>query len=57
MGGNGGSHLVVQYLYPKSGILNFSLRLRNTAILWTTKSIAELRTKKVVELRLQTFKI
>jgi hypothetical protein len=43
--------------FAKVGICNFSLHLCNSAILQTTKSIAELRTKKVAELRLQTFKI
>ncbi len=39
------------------GIRNFSPHLRNSAILRTTKLIAELQTKKVAELRLRTFKI
>jgi hypothetical protein len=34
------------YLYTKVGIRNFSPHLRNSAMLRTTKSIAELRTKK-----------
>jgi hypothetical protein len=33
-------------LFANVGIRNFSLHLRNSAILRTTKSIAELRTKK-----------
>jgi hypothetical protein len=39
------------------GIQNLSPHLLNSAILRTTKSIVELRTKKVSELRLWTFKI
>ncbi len=41
---------------PKVGIRNLSPHLRNSAILRTIKLIAELRTKKGAELRLQTFK-
>jgi hypothetical protein len=44
-------------LFAKVGIRNLSPYLRNPAILRTTKAIAELRTKKVAELRLRTFKI
>jgi hypothetical protein len=44
-------------LVTKVGIRNLSPHLRNSAILRTTKSSAELRTKKVAELRLRTFKI
>ncbi len=44
-------------LYTKVGICNLSPHLRNSAILQTTKSIAELWTKKVTELQLRTFKI
>ncbi len=43
--------------FTKVGIRNLSLHLCNSAILRTTKLIAELRTKKVMELRLRTFKI
>jgi hypothetical protein len=43
--------------FAKVGICNFSPHLCNSAILQTTKSIVELRTKKVAELWLQTFKI
>ncbi len=41
---------------PEVGIRNLSPHLCNSAILRTTISIAELRTKKVAELRLRTFK-
>jgi hypothetical protein len=41
----------------KLSIRNLSLHLRNSAILRTTKTIAELRTKKVAELWLRTLKI
>jgi hypothetical protein len=37
-------------------ISNFSPHLSNSEMLRTTKSIAEMRTKKVAELRLQTLK-
>ncbi len=42
---------------PKVGIRNFSPHLRSSALLRTTNSIAELRTKKVAEMQLRTFKI
>jgi hypothetical protein len=37
---------IYQHMSPKVDIRNFSPHLRNSAILRTTKSIAELRTKK-----------
>ncbi len=51
--GNGGMHECA----AKVGVRNLSPHLRNSAILRTTKSIAELRTKKVAELRLRIFKL
>jgi hypothetical protein len=40
------NEMYVRVLLPKVGIRNFSPHLRNSAILRTIKSIAELRTKK-----------
>ncbi len=47
---------MTQIQLPNEGIRNLSPRLRNSAILQTTRSIVELRTKnKVAELWLRTF--
>jgi hypothetical protein len=51
------SILHLSHLSAKVGVRNLSPHLRNSAILRTTKSIAELRTKNVAELRLRTFKL
>jgi hypothetical protein len=44
--GSGSGSDLRSILNPQVGICNLSPHLRNSAILWTTKSILELRTKK-----------